>query len=53
MEMRKAMPRIIESADELQHRMQSDSDLKKRQRGDLLGWRACPLAARYKRHYRE
>lgn len=31
-EMRKAMPRITESADELQRRMKSESDLKKRQR---------------------
>ncbi len=30
--MRKAMPRITESADELQRRMQSERDLKKRQR---------------------
>jgi Homeodomain-like domain len=30
--MRKAMPRIIESADELQRRMKSELDLKKRQR---------------------
>ena len=30
--MRKAMPRITESADELQRRMKSESDLKKRQR---------------------
>ena len=30
--MRKAMPRITESADELQHRMKSELDRKKRQR---------------------
>ena len=30
--MRTAMPRITESADELQHRMQSELDRKKRQR---------------------
>ena len=31
-EMRKAMPSITESADELQRRMKSEPDLKKRQR---------------------
>jgi transposase len=34
--MRKAMPRITESADELQRRIQSESDLKKRQRLQAL-----------------
>jgi transposase len=34
--MRKAMPRITESANALQHRMQSERDLKKRQRRHAL-----------------
>src|SRR2546423_14964756 len=34
--MRKAMPRITESANALQHRMQSERELKKRQRRHAL-----------------
>jgi len=47
-EMRKAMPRIIESADELQRRMKSELDLKKRQR-----LHALYLAASGQAHHRQ
>ena len=46
--MRKAMPRIIESADELQRRMTSELDLKKRQR-----LHALYLAASGQAHQRQ
>jgi hypothetical protein len=46
--MRKAMPRITASADELQRRMKSDPDLKKRQRLHALS-----LAASGQAHQRQ
>jgi len=47
--MRKPMPRITESANELPRRMKSESDLKKRQRLHAF----YPAASGYARHLQE